>query len=60
MANGQLINVDDMTEQHAKNTLKMLLRSIKIRKKPKVQINGDMAIQDLERMLDMLDDDIVY
>ncbi len=52
--NGVRISVDDMSEQHAKNTLKMVLRllekerldAIKAKKKRKeVVLNGDMAQQ---------------
>ncbi len=50
--NGVRISVDDMTEQHAKNTLKLVLRmleeerleAIEAKKKRKeVVLNGDMA-----------------
>ena len=52
--NGVRISVDDMTEQHAKNTLKLVLRmleeerleAIEAKKKRKeVVLNGDMAQQ---------------
>jgi len=50
MRNGELISVDDMTEEHAKNTLKLVLRNretvIKQIFKSKTNyftLHGDMA-----------------
>lgn len=49
MRNGQEIDVDQMTEEHAKNTLKMLIRNIERAEKAKVAkrksffFNGDIA-----------------
>jgi len=54
MQNGQKINVDDMDEQHLRNTLKMVLRKLakaeaELMTKPvrsrEVVLNGDMAQQ---------------
>lgn len=49
MRNGQTISVDDMSEEHAKNTLKMLIRNIeraeraKVAKRESFSFNGDIA-----------------
>ena len=54
MRNGQKISVDDMDEQHVRNSLKMVLRKLEKAKaelmnKPvksrEVTLNGDMAQQ---------------
>ena len=49
--NGDVINVDDMTEQHAKNTLKMLIRQMSSSKKQLKRI-GNIERQFLERELE--------
>ena len=49
--NGDIINVDDMTEQHAKNTLKMLIRQMSSSKKQLKRI-GNIERQFLERELE--------
>ena len=50
MRNGELISVDDMTEEHAKNTLKLVLRNretvikqILKSKRREFTLHGDMA-----------------
>lgn len=48
MANGKLINVDDMDDNHVRNSFKMLLRYIQEKQKiattkPKFVLRGDMA-----------------
>jgi hypothetical protein len=40
MQNGEKINVDDMTESHLRNVLKLILRNTE---KRKFKLNGDMA-----------------
>lgn len=43
---GSLINVDDMTIDHLRNTLKMIIRQANARKQGnavRFQLNGDMA-----------------
>lgn len=48
MKNGNLISVDEMSENHAKNTLKMVLRRIRewqkevIRSNPRYEFGGDL------------------
>jgi hypothetical protein len=58
MANGNKINVDDMDEKHLRNTLKLILRSLKV--KPKKQepkhysgLRGDIAQDHFDTMMDM-------
>ena len=66
MRNGQKISVDDMDEQHLRNSLKMVLRKLEKAKaelmnKPvksrEVTLNGDMAQQwnDMNEDADMFD-----
>ena len=70
MRNGQKISIDDMDEQHVRNSLKMILRKlektkaelmtrVKIisEKKTEVTLNGDMAQQwnDMNEDTDMFD-----
>ena len=70
MRNGQKISIDDMDEQHVRNSLKMILRKlektkaelmtrVKIisEKKTEVTLNGDMAQQwnDMNEDADMFD-----
>ena len=50
MRNGELISVDDMTEEHAKNTLKLVLKNrqtvikqIVKSKRREFTLHGDMA-----------------
>lgn len=57
MANGNKINVDDMDEKHLRNTLKLILRSLKV--KPKKQepkhysgLQGDIAQDHFDMMMD--------
>lgn len=49
MKNGQKINVDEMSESHLRNTLKMIIRNqVRVSSspvKPKFEIKGDMAQQ---------------
>ena len=67
MKNGQKINVDDMDEQHVRNSLKMVLRKLAKAKAElmsksvasrKVTLNGDMAQQfnDMNEEHDFMDD----
>ena len=67
MANGQKINVDDMDEKHLRNTLKLILRSIKVQQKPKQEskhysgLNGDIAQSHYDMMMDNeYDNDMDY
>jgi len=54
MKNGQVINVDDMTETHAKNTLKMVLRRVDAwekaiaQSKPRFEVTGEIAQETAE------------
>ena len=56
---GKVMLVDDMTEQHAKNALKMMIRNmqqikqlIKTEKqKPKFEIHGDIAQDHIDQMM---------
>jgi hypothetical protein len=45
MKNGQRISIDDMDVTHLRNTLKMIVKSIKVKpvSKPKFQVHGDIA-----------------
>lgn len=58
MANGQKISVDDMDEKHLRNTLKLILRSIKVQQKPKQKLDhhsglsGDIAQSHYDMMMD--------
>ncbi len=52
MRDGELISVDDMTEEHAKNVLKIVLKNrqtvikqIVKSKRPSFMLHGDMATQ---------------
>tara|TARA_R110000765_G_scaffold37143_2_gene82431 strand:+ start:2537 stop:2785 length:249 start_codon:yes stop_codon:yes gene_type:complete len=67
MRNGQKISIDDMDEQHVRNSLKMILRKLEKTKaelmtKPvrsrEVTLNGDMAQQfnDMNEEHDIMDD----
>lgn len=55
MKNGQQINVDDMTESHAKNSLKMLINRVNAWNKeieatrPKWSPQGEIAQDDADR-----------
>ena len=54
MKNGQKINVDTMDIQHLRNTLKLIINN-KARvnaTKPKFQIQGEMAQNFIEQMLE--------
>ena len=63
---GKRILVDDMTESHAKNTLKMILRNLNNivvkeelgKKKVEFKLNGDMANQFNESYYTDEDDDL--
>ena len=52
MKNGELINVDNMTETHAKNSLKLLINRVQEWKKaiqqskPKEFCTGEIALED--------------
>jgi len=66
MRNGQKISVDDMDEQHLRNTLKMILRNIekaksKVKSQAKFEIHGEIA-QDIihQGMMNELLDDETY
>ena len=67
MRNGQKISIDDMDEQHVRNSLKMVLRKLakakaELMTKPvryrEVTLNGDMAQQfnDMNEEHDIMDD----
>jgi len=45
MRDGKKISIDDMDINHLRNTLKMIVKSIKIKpvSKPKFQVHGDIA-----------------
>ena len=45
MKNGQKISIDDMDTNHLRNTLKMIVKSIKVKpvSKPKFQVHGEIA-----------------
>ena len=45
MHNDELISVDDMTVEHLRNALKMIIRSRKEVKRVDFTLNGDMAQQ---------------
>ncbi len=58
---GKRILVDDMTESHAKNTLKMILRNRQnalLKSKHEFKLNGDMANQFIESYYEDEDDDL--
>jgi len=66
MKNGQKISIDDMDEQHVRNSLKMVLRKLakakaELMTKPvasrKVTLNGDMAQEwnDMNENADMFE-----
>jgi len=60
MRDGKRILVDDMTEIHAKNTLKMILRNRQnalSKSKHEFKLNGDMANQFNESYYTDEDDD---
>ena len=61
---GRVMLVDDMTEQHAKNALKMMIRRFeevkkiikeeiidKRKTKPKFEVHGDIAQDQIEQMM---------
>lgn len=62
MQNGKQIDVDDMDITHLRNTLKMILRNIEAkraliaqessRKKHHIQLNGDIAQDHIDTMMD--------
>jgi hypothetical protein len=57
MNNGQKIDVDTMTVQHLKNTLKMIINNqvrvqVSTPVKPKFEIHGEMAQNFIEQMLE--------
>lgn len=44
MADGRKIDVDQMSVEHLRNTLKMIIRvAAKSKPKPRFELNGDMA-----------------
>ena len=45
MRNGEIISVDDMTVEHLRNTLKMIIKSREEVKRINSFLNGDMAQQ---------------
>ncbi len=65
MRNGNLISVDDMDEEHLRNTLKLVLRNretvikriVESKSKRKFKLHGDMANESLESHLSDEDDD---
>ena len=64
MRNGNLISVDDMDEEHAKNVLKIVLKNrqtvikqIVKSKRQSFMLHGDMANESLESHLSDEDDD---
>lgn len=56
---GKVMLVDDMTEQHAKNALKMLIRNVNrireeiknMNQKPKFELHGDIAQDHYDQMM---------
>lgn len=55
MANGVKINVDDMDEKHLRNTLKLIIRSMRKKQEPKKQyhaLRGDIAQSHFDMMMD--------
>lgn len=58
MKNGQKINVDDMDENHLRNTLKLIIRRSNERalkaaqEKQRFRLNGDIAQNHVETMED--------
>jgi hypothetical protein len=57
MKNGQKINVDDMDENHLRNTLKMIINNqvrvqVSTPVKLKFEIQGEMAQNFIEQMLE--------
>lgn len=58
--NGKLISVDDMTEDHLKNVLKLIIRNSQLIEKKKTTneftLNGEIA----QMMNDMYEDDDYY
>jgi len=59
---GRVMSVDDMTEQHAKNALKMMIRNMQQikqliktelinKQKPKFEIHGDIAQDHIDQMM---------
>lgn len=52
MKNGQKINVDDMDENHLRNTLKLIIRTAKAKQEPRFRLRGDMAQHHVETMED--------
>lgn len=56
MKNGQKINVDDMDENHLRNTLKLIIKTAKAKAKAKqtaetkFRLHGDIAQDHLEQM----------
>ena len=58
--NGKLISVDDMTEDHLKNVLKLIIRNSQLIEKKKTTneftLNGEIA----QMMNDMYKDDELY
>ena len=56
--NGELISVDDMSINHLRNVLKMIIRNNqKTKLQPKFTLNGDMANEFHESYLSDEDDD---
>lgn len=52
MRDGQQIDVDEMTEEHLRNTLKMIIRNAEEKQeKPRTafQVNGELAQEDADK-----------
>tara|TARA_R100000805_G_scaffold17829_1_gene21347 strand:- start:42 stop:347 length:306 start_codon:yes stop_codon:yes gene_type:complete len=52
MRDGQKIDVDEMTEEHLRNTLKMIIRNAEEKQeKPRTafQVNGELAREDADK-----------
>ena len=43
MRDGKQIDIDEMSVQHLRNTLKMIVRNSQKRKKTEFKLNGDVA-----------------
>ena len=65
---GKTLHVDDMDEQHVRNTLKLILRTVNSPKstfKKEITINGELAQEDadnydIHKATGMLPDDFEY
>lgn len=55
MKNGEKINIDEMSIDHLKNTLKMIVTNIEkleVKKKKEIQLNGEIAQAFYEAMVE--------